>query len=87
MPFFGLLLGGVDFKDLQIQFGNAIIKYGLFVQSVLDFLIISFSIFIFIRLITSLKKKDPTPVVIEEPPAPSKEEILLTEIRDLLKNK
>lgn len=86
-PFFGILLGGIDFKDLQFPFGNAIIKYGLFVQSVIDFLIISFSIFMFIRLITSLKKKDPVPVVIKETPAPSKEEILLTEIRDLLKQK
>lgn len=87
MPFFGLLLGGINFKDLQLQFGSAVIKYGSFVQSVIDFLIISFSIFMFIKLITRVKKKDPVPVIVEEAPVPSREEILLTEIRDLLEQK
>lgn len=86
MPLFGLLLGGIDFSGLQIKVGNEVLAYGLFLQSVVDFLIISFSIFIFIRMLNGLKKKEPKPEVAaaEEPPAPTPEQ-LLTEIRDLLK--
>ena len=60
-----------------------VLKYGVFLQSVLDFLIIAFSIFVVIKLIGKLhrKKKEEAP---EAPPAPTKEEVLLTEIRDLL---
>ena len=61
------------------------INYGNFINTALDFLIIAFSIFLFVKLINSMKRKEetkPTP-----PPAPSKEEQLLTEIRDLLKGK
>ncbi|SHI58756.1 large conductance mechanosensitive channel [Lutispora thermophila DSM 19022] len=85
MPIIGLLLGGIDFSSLQITINDATIRYGAFIQSVVDFLIITFSIFIFIRAINRLKKKQ------EEKPAaplePTKEEILLTEIRDILKDK
>jgi large conductance mechanosensitive channel len=83
-PIIGLLLGGKDFSNLMYVYNKAEIKYGLFIQSIIDFLIISISIFFFIRLINkiSFKKKE-----IEEakPPAPTKEELLLVEIRDLLK--
>ncbi len=51
MPIIGLLLGGINFSDLEIQVGDAGIKYGAFIQSIIDFLIISFSIFIFIRTV------------------------------------
>ena len=85
MPIIGLLLGGINFSDLEIQVGEAGIKYGAFIQSIIDFLIISFSIFIFIRTVNKLKKKE-----MEKPLAPAeptKEELLLTEIRDILKAK
>src|SRR5690625_2024773 len=57
MPLIGIILGGVDFKGLQITIGNAHIEYGIFMQHILDFLIIAFSIFIFIRLINKLRRK------------------------------
>lgn len=85
MPLFGVLLGGLDFTNLQINVGEAAIAYGNFLQSVIDFLIIAFCIFMFIRTLNRIKRKEeakPTP-----PPAPKPEEVLLTEIRDLLKEK
>lgn len=92
MPLVGVLLGGINFTSLKYvitpasgDIAEAAIYYGSFIQSVVDFLIISFSIFIFIKLIISRKKKEadlePAPVL------PSDEVILLEEIRDLLKAK
>ncbi|MDI9468373.1 MAG: large conductance mechanosensitive channel protein MscL [Bacillota bacterium] len=82
MPLVGLLMGGLDFAELQIQVGNAQIMYGLFIQNVVDFLVIALSIFIFVKSISKFKK----PVEeIETETAPTNTEILLTEIRDLLK--
>ncbi|MBS4192149.1 large conductance mechanosensitive channel protein MscL [Bacillus sp. FJAT-49705] len=86
VPLTGLLLGGIDLtKQLVITVGKAEINIGAFAQSILDFLIISFSIFIFIRIINKhFSKKE------EQKPAPvevDKTEALLTEIRDLLKEK
>jgi len=82
-PILGLLLGGIDVSQLYWALGDATIMYGAFIQSVIDFLIISASIFLFIRLAERFRKKEKA-----EPPAeptPTKEELLLTEIRDLLK--
>lgn len=87
-PILGLLLGGIDLSKLSQPFGDAVIKYGAFLQSILDFAIISFSIFMFIRLLSKFKKKELVEEVkIEVEAAPSKEELLLSEIRDLLRNK
>ncbi len=95
MPILGLILGGIDFSDLKFvikeateKTPEAAIKYGLFIQNIVDFLIIAFVIFIMVKGINSLRKIKDNEIV-EEPtePAPSKEEILLTEIRDILKNK
>lgn len=88
MPIMGLILGGINFTALQYVASTSgeepiIIKYGEFIQSTIDFLIIAFSIFLFIKIITSFKKKEEEAP--EEPPGPTKEEVLLTEIRDLLK--
>ncbi len=90
MPPIGLLVGGVDFSDLTVVLKQAAgeapavtINYGIFVQVIIDFLIVALAIFMAIKAMNSLKKKEeaaPAP-----PPAPTKEEILLTEIRDLLK--
>ncbi len=84
MPLVGLLMGGVNFSGLQIQLGKAVIKYGAFLQNVVDFIIISFALFLVIRAINRLHKKKEDAVVLKEPQA-SKEELLLTEIRDLLR--
>lgn len=83
MPVVGLLLGGVDFSGLKATIGDATITYGVFLQTVVDFLIVSFSIFMFIRTLNRFKRKEEAKP--EETPAPSKEEELLAEIRDLLK--
>ena len=82
-PLVGLVLGGVDFSSLAITVGDASIMYGAFIQSVFDFVIIAFVIFVAVRGINMLKKKEEESP--SEPPKPSKEEELLTEIRDLLK--
>ncbi|MGR3775531.1 large conductance mechanosensitive channel protein MscL [Bacillus paramycoides] len=84
MPLIGLLLGGINFKGLSFTFGGAVVKYGAFIQTVVDFLIIAFSIFLFIKLFNklTLKKEEEKE---EEIPEPTKEEALLGEIRDLLK--
>ncbi|HJZ39089.1 MAG TPA: large-conductance mechanosensitive channel protein MscL [Bacteroidales bacterium] len=95
MPPLGLLIGGVDFTELTLtlkeasvdQAGNVInavtLNWGNFVQTTFDFLIVAFAIFILIKAINNLKKKEE--VIQAAPPEPSKEEKLLTEIRDLLK--
>ena len=89
MPALSLITGRVSLQNLSFTLPTGegmepiVLKYGVFLQSVLDFLIIAFSIFLVIRLIGKLhrKKKVETP---KAPPAPTKEEVLLTEIRDLL---
>lgn len=92
MPPLGVLLGGVDFKDLSIVLKEAegelpavVLSYGNFIQNIVDFLIIAFVIFMAIKGMNSFKKKEV--VVVVPPPPPVKSEVLLEEIRDLLKNK
>ncbi|MEW9667993.1 large conductance mechanosensitive channel protein MscL [Ammoniphilus sp. 3BR4] len=85
MPLLGLLLGGLNLSGLEFQFGNAVLKYGAFLQTVVDFLIVAFSIFLFIKGLNRFKRKEEAKPA--APPAPSKEEVLLTEIRDLLKQR
>ncbi|HWS24551.1 MAG TPA: large-conductance mechanosensitive channel protein MscL [Anaerolineales bacterium] len=92
MPPIGVLLGGVDFSDLVITVKEAVgeapavvISYGVFIQTILDFTIIAFAIFLFVKAMNSLKRNEKvTPV---ETPELSAQEKLLTEIRDLLKEK
>jgi len=92
MPPLGMLLGGVKFADLAITLKKASVgvaavtlNYGKFVQTVVDFVIIAFAIFMVIRGMNSLRKKEEEAPA--KPAAPSKEETLLTEIRDLLQQK
>ncbi|WP_101688557.1 large-conductance mechanosensitive channel protein MscL [Dysgonomonas massiliensis] len=101
MPPIGVLLNGVDFKDLKLVIKEAIpasegvdaveavtLNYGAFIQTTLDFVIVAVVIFFAIKGLNSLKRKKEEPAPAPAPdPAPSKEEALLTEIRDLLKNK
>jgi large conductance mechanosensitive channel len=97
MPPLGMLIGGVDFTDLKLIMKDAVldttggivtpavsINYGTFIQTTLDFIIIAFAIFMMIKAMNSLKKKE-EPAPAPPPPGPTKEEVLLTEIRDLLK--
>lgn len=96
MPPIGYLVNGVNFRDLKYTLpGNplapegtepASIAYGNFLQSTLDFIIVAFCVFLMLKGIMKLsKKKEEAPATPPAPPAPTKEEALLTEIRDLLK--
>ena len=83
MPLIGAIFSVPDFSELSITINEAPIMIGLFIQSVIDFLIVAMAVFLMIRVLTKLKKKEEKkPEVI---PAPSKEEVLLAEIRDILK--
>jgi large conductance mechanosensitive channel len=91
MPPIGIVLGGVDFSDLAVTLlaagdgANAVLlRYGVFLQTVVDFMIIAFAIFLVIKAMNTVMKKEeaaPPP-----PPGPSKEEVLLTEIRDAIRS-
>jgi len=92
MPPIGLLLGGVDFSNLAITLKAGsegvepvLLKYGVFFNTVIDFLIIAFAIFMVVKAMNSMKKKEEEKPA--APPAPSKEEVLLTEIRDELRKR
>jgi len=88
MPLVGVVTGNVDFSKLQVSFGEgdmaATLKYGIFIQNIVDFLIVAFCIFLIIKAMNKLSFKKDEP---EAPAEPSNEEKLLGEIRDLLKNK
>lgn len=103
MPPVGLLIGGVDFSDMKLTMKEAVLNaagevitpavtwnYGAFIQQVVDFTILAFCVFILVKAINSLNKKKEAPAPAPAPapePEPSKEELLLTEIRDLLKER
>ncbi|WP_461200799.1 large conductance mechanosensitive channel protein MscL [Anoxybacillus sp. TBDG-1] len=86
MPLVGFILGGINFSNLSWKVGEAEVKYGSFIQTVVDFFIIAFSIFLFVKLLNNLyehmKKQEETK---EAASTITKEQQLLTEIRDLLK--
>ena len=90
-PILGIIIGGINVSSLKYKIPSSIsggvpvsINYGLFIQSVINFLIIAFSLFIFIKVIQSVQKKKTEKTIVK---GPSNEEILLSEIRDLLKQK
>ena len=92
MPPIGLLLGGVDFNSLGVILSEAtvdseavVLKYGFFIQTLVNFIIIALAVFVAVKGINSMKKKEEAAP--SAPPAPSNEEKLLAEIRDLLQNK
>jgi large conductance mechanosensitive channel len=85
MPLIGLLLGGIDFSGLSFKIGDADVKYGMFMQTVVDFLIVAFSIFLFVKVLNKLYRLKKQEEKKEASPALTKQEELLTEIRDLLK--
>ncbi len=91
-PPLGILIGGVDFSNLTVTLREAVgetpavtINYGVFIQTIISFVIIAFAIFLVVRAINSLKRKEAEAP--SAPPAPSKEETLLTEIRDALRER
>ncbi|AOE83490.1 large-conductance mechanosensitive channel protein MscL [Pseudomonas sp. MOB-449] len=91
MPPIGLLIGGVDFSDLAITLKAAegdipavVLSYGKFIQTILDFVIVAFAIFMGVKVINKLKREEAAAP--EAPPAPTKDQELLSEIRDLLKS-
>ncbi|MBP3497140.1 MAG: large-conductance mechanosensitive channel protein MscL [Alistipes sp.] len=98
MPPIGILVGGVDFTNLKLVIKKAVIEngaeiapavtwnYGAFIQQVVDFTILAFCVFMMVKVMNKLmKKEEAKPAPAPAPPAPTKEELLLTEIRDLLK--
>ncbi len=97
MPPLGMIIGGTDFSSLKIMLSEPVISggkvvvegaslnYGKFVQVTVDFVIIAFAIFIMIKMMNRIMKKNEVPAAPPAPAEPSKEEMLLTEIRDLLK--
>lgn len=86
MPIIGVILGGIDFTNLTLKFKDATIYYGNFIQNIIDFLIVAFCIFIFVKTINAITEKTKKKEENEETlPAKSDETIILEEIRDLLK--
>lgn len=92
MPPIGLMMGGVNFSDLSMILKDAVgeaeavtLNYGMFIQNVVDFVIIAFAIFMVVRAMNSMKQKEEEAPA--APPEPSKEEVLLGEIRDALKSR
>ena len=86
MPLLGIFTDSISFADLAVEVGPAVITYGNFIQAVLNFLVMAFVVFCLVKAINGFHhKKAETPP--PSPPAPSAEEKILTEIRDLLKNR
>jgi large conductance mechanosensitive channel len=83
MPIIGMLLQGVNFQTLSVKVGEAEIKYGMFIGAIIDFIIIAFVLFLMIKGMNKMKQKEEAAPA--APPAPSNQEVLLTQIRDLLK--
>ena len=88
MPPLGLVIGSVNFTDLALQIGTnpagkpVLFRYGAFIQTVFEFAIVALALFMVIKAINRLKRPAPAPAA--EPPPPTKSELLLREIRDLL---
>ena len=94
MPIIGIILGKIDFSNLKIVITpatgttpEAAVKYGLFIQNIVNFLIMAFVIFLMVKFINKLRKTDAETTEEVAADVPTKEEILLSEIRDILKNK
>ncbi len=81
MPLIGIIIGGIDFSGLTVKVGGAVLPYGKLIQSIINFIIIAFVLFLLVKLINKFKSKKE-----EAPPPPTKDQELLTEIRDLLKS-
>ena len=88
MPIVGIFIGESTFASLSFNIGSATIMLGNFIQAIVNFIILAFVVFCMVKAINSLhRKKEEAPAAPPAPPEPSKEEVLLTEIRDLLAKK
>ena len=92
MPFAGVIITGVDFTNLAITLKHAtgdkpavLLYYGKFIQTMMDFIILAFAVFLLVKGVNKLRKKKEEPTPAQPPPPPTKEETLLAEIRDILK--
>ena len=81
MPAIGSLMGGLNFSDLAVRVGSATLKYGKFLQTCLDFFLIAVAVFLIVKLVNRIKREE------EAPKAAPRQEVLLEEIRDLLKDR
>lgn len=86
MPIIGVILGGINFTNLTIKFKDTTIYYGNFIQNVIDFLIVAFCIFMFVKFVNAITHKTKKQEEKKEAPKKNDEVILLEEIKDLLKN-
>jgi large conductance mechanosensitive channel len=84
MPLIGMILGGVDFSTLAVTVGSAVLAYGKFIQAIVNFLLIGFSLFLIVRAMNRMMESRKAPAV---PAAPPADIVLLTEIRDLLRER
>ena len=84
MPLVGVVLGGVDFTGLNVTVNDAVVAYGNFIQAVINFLIIAWVVFFMVKAVNRVNQLNKKPEVPAPPPAPSAQEKLLAEIRDLL---
>lgn len=87
MPIVGIFVSEASFANLSVSVGGAVITYGNFIQAVLNFVILAFVVFCMVKAVNRLTNKKEAPKAADAPPAPSAEAKLLTEIRDLLKEK
>ena len=87
MPIVGIFVSEASFADLSVQVGGAVITYGNFIQAVLNFLILAFVVFCMVKAVNRVVRKKTAEAPPPPPPGPSQEEKLLTEIRDLLKER
>jgi large conductance mechanosensitive channel len=85
MPLIGVILGGVDFANLSVQVGEATVAYGLFIQAIINFVLIALVLFFMVRSINRMQERSKKEETVAPPPEPSDEVKLLSEIRDLLK--
>jgi large conductance mechanosensitive channel len=87
MPLIGILLGGISFTSLMLEVGTAQVKYGNFIQALVNFLIIAFVVFMIVRSINKIQARYKKPAAPATPPPPSEDVVLLTDIRDLLRDR
>ena len=87
MPIIGVIIGGIDFSDLSITVGSAVVKYGVFIQNVIDFLIVAACIFFLVKIIEKFNRAKEEEEAAEAEEKKDEQIVLLEEIRDLLKEK
>jgi large conductance mechanosensitive channel len=87
MPLIGIIIGGISFTSLVFQFGTAQVKYGNFIQALVNFLIIAFVVFLMVRTINKIQARFSKPAPEKEAAPPPADVVLLTEIRDLLRDR